>query len=525
MIRKSVLSVLILFTVGVYFVQAQVTVGSNKEPESFSLLEIDSSNKGLRHPQMSTSDRNTLTQNFITAVNKENEARGLVIYNTDTNCLEYYKNKEEGWVSLCSDIVVEQIPLDDATNPAKIRPYTSAEPTLGDGTYGKRKYDVAQSALNSSVNGSCGLIGAAYGRLGDFNAATDYRRYYVLEFASSEDMTKITDIIVGIRQYETKIATVSGDKPGGGTTGTFERLNNIIVDFTSVGPNAVNTIASGRKEASALYTTIYALFKRNGQLRRVEYTFLVMDCLGCGVRSQTGDEWLRVGCYNQGVEQNSTTPNPFLYNALLNGGMYQWGRTSDGHEKSTAPIFSPHPAIGEITYPTAPLDVLDANGQPQNDPPFNFRAGSFIPVTTASRALFYGDWSVQHNSKLWGDGTQNPQMTKSMSDPCPNGFRLPTEQEMTMIMNALVVDNSKQGAVPAAGDEWTTLFLPYTTVRGTDGTLLNSSAATKAQYWTSTVSTTGAQDATVRGMVMTTSTMTIGNTDRAWGSAVRCVAQ
>lgn len=117
MIRKSVLSVLILFTVGVYFVQAQVTVGSNKEPESFSLLEIDSSNKGLRHPQMSTSDRNTLTQNFITAVNKENEARGLVIYNTDTNCLEYYKNKEEGWVSLCSDIVVEQIPLDDATNP------------------------------------------------------------------------------------------------------------------------------------------------------------------------------------------------------------------------------------------------------------------------------------------------------------------------------------------------------------------------------------------------------------------------
>lgn len=525
MIRKLVLCVLILFTIGLRFAQAQVTVGSNKEPESFSLLEIDSSNKGLRHPQMSTSDRNTFTQDFITAVNKENEARGLVIYNTDTNCLEYYKNKEEGWVSLCNDVIVEQIPLDDATSPAKIRPYTSAEPALSDGTYGKRKYDVAQSALNSSVDGSCGLIGAAYGRPGDFNTTNDYRRYYVLEFDATEDMTKITDIIVGIRQYETKIVTVSGDKPGGGATNTFDRLNNIVVDFTSTGANAVNTIAEGRKEANALYTTVYALFKRDGQLKRVEYTFLVMDCLGCGVRSQSGEEWLRVGCYNQGVEQGSSTPPPFVYNNLLNGDMYQWGRKTDGHEKAASSIFSPYPAIGEITYPTAPLDVLDADGQPQNDLPFNLRAGSFIPVTTDSRALFYGDWSVQHNSKLWGDGTRDPQMAKTANDPCPNGFRLPTEQEMTMIMNALVVDNSKQGAVPVAGDEWTTLFLPYTTVRDTDGTLLNTSSATKAQYWTSTVSTTGAQDATVRGMVMTTSAMSIGNTDRAWGSAVRCVAE
>lgn len=525
MIKKLVLCALVLFTIGLKLMQAQVTVGSNKEPENFSLLEIDSSNKGLRHPQMSTIERNTFTQSLITNANKENEARGLVIYNTDNNCLEYYKNKAEGWISLCDDAIIEQIPLDDATNPAIIRPYSDSESPLTDGTYGKRKYDVAQSDLNSSVDGSCGLKGTAYGRPGDFNTTNDYRRYYVLEFDTSEDMTKITDIIIGIRQYETKIVTVSGDKPGGGTSNTFDKKNNIIVDFSSTGANAVNTIATGRKEANALYTTVYALFKRDGQLKRVEYTFLVMDCLGCGVMSQSDNEWLRVACYNQGVIGNSSTPPPFTYNALLNGDMYQWGRATDGHEKAGSPVFIPYPAIGEIVYPTTPLNLLDANGQPQNDPPFNFRIGSFIPVTTDSRALFYGDWSVQHNPKLWGDGTSNPQMAKSTNDPCPSGFRLPTEQEMTIIMNALAVDNTKSGAVPKANDEWSTLFLPYTTVRGTDGILLNSSATTKAQYWTSTVSTTSLQDATVRSLIMTSSAMSVENTDRAMGSAVRCIAE
>lgn len=527
MIRKSIIYTYIIIALFTFqHIKAQVNIGNDKKPEAFSLLEINSSDRGLIHPQMSTTERNTFTANLITNANKENEAQGLIIFNTTTHCLEYYKNKAEGWVSLCNEINIEQIPLDDAANPAKIRPYSSTDPTISDGTYGKRKYDVAQSDLNSSVNGSCGLKGAAYGRPGDFNTTNDYRRYYALEFNASEDMTKITDIIVGIRQYETKIVTISGDKPGGGASpNTFDRVNAIVVDFNSIGADEINTLASGRKEANAFYTTIYALFKRDGVLKRVEYTFLVMDCLGCGVRSQSGDEWLKVGCYNQGVIQDSSTPSPFTYNALLNGDLYQWGRATDGHEKANSPIFTPYPAIGEITYPTAPLDLLDSNGQPMDNPPFNFRVGKFIPVTTASQAFFFGDWSVQHNTKLWGDGTSNPQMAKRTNDPCPNGFRLPTEQEMIMIINALDVDNSKNGAVPKAGDEWTTLFLPYTTIRDIEGVLSTSAATTKAQYWTSTVSSTGVQDATVRGSIMTSSAMSVGNMDRALGNAVRCVAE
>jgi len=523
MIRK-LLCLLIMLVISLNFLQAQITIGSSKIPEKFSLLEIDSPDKGLRHPQMTTLQRNTFTQNFITNENKENEARGLIIYNTSTDCLEYYKNKEEGWVSLCDDVIIDQIPLDNAANHAIIRPYSDTEPTLSDGTYGKRKYDVAQSDMNSNVTGSCGIKGATHGRPGDFNNANDYRRYYILEFDATEDMTKITDIIVGIRQYETKIVSISGDKPGGGASpNTFDRKNNIIVDFYSTGANAINAIASGRKEANALYTTIYALFKRNGELRRVEYTFLAMDCLGCGIRS-SDNQWLRVSCYNHGVTENPSTPPPFTYDALLSGDLYQWGRIADGHEKAGSPIFIPSPAVGEIVYPTTPLDLLDSNGQPMNDPPFNFRVGSFIPVTTDSRALFYGDWSVHHNPKLWGDGTENPQMIKSVNDPCPTGFRLPTAQEMTIIMNSLQVEDSGKGATTKASDEWSTLFLPYITARNTDGILLNASDATKGQYWTSTVNS-ATPDATVKTLKISSSSLAIENTDRAWGNAVRCVAE
>lgn len=527
MIRKSRIYTYIIIALFTFqHIKAQVNIGSDKKPEAFSLLEINSPDRGLIHPQMSTIERNAFTTNLIINENKENEARGLIIFNTTTHCLEYYKNKAEGWVSLCNEINIEQIPLDDAVDPAFIRPYADTEPTLTDGTYGKRKYDVAQSDLNSSVNGSCGLKGAAHGRPGDFNTANDYKRYYVLEFAASEDMTKITDIVVGIRQFETKIVTISGDKSGGGETpNTFARKNNIVVDFFSSGANAINTIATGKKEANALYTTIYAIFKRNGELRRVEYTFLVMDCLGCGVRSQSGDkQWLPVACYNLGVEESPSTPSPLLYNTLLNGDVYQWGRIADGHEKANSPIFVPSPAIGEITYPTTPIDLLDSNGQPMDNPPFNFRVGSFIPVTSASQSIFYGDWSAAHNAKLWGDGTQNPQMTKSVNDPCPTGFRLPTAQEMTIIMNALTVDNSQNGAIPKAGDDETILFLPYTTVRGTNGIALETSNNIKAQYWTSTT-TANTVLALVKAFKMESTGMTIVDTDRAWGNAVRCIAE
>ena len=77
--------------------QAQVTIGDKTAPQPFSLLEITTINQkgGLRLPQLTTAERNALNLSA-----NPTEAKGLVIYNTDNNCIEYWNHLR--WVSLCT---------------------------------------------------------------------------------------------------------------------------------------------------------------------------------------------------------------------------------------------------------------------------------------------------------------------------------------------------------------------------------------------------------------------------------------
>ena len=97
--KKSILfATIMLLFVGAASMQAQVTVGSDKAPEGFSVLElINNGSQGLRLPQMTTTQRNAITD----AAFKANPlAKGLQIYNTNSNCVEYWNGTQ--WVSLCS---------------------------------------------------------------------------------------------------------------------------------------------------------------------------------------------------------------------------------------------------------------------------------------------------------------------------------------------------------------------------------------------------------------------------------------
>jgi len=81
---------------GLSSVKAQVTIGSGKTPETFSVLELESNgNLGLRLPQMTTQARD----NLATTSGTEILMSGLLIYNLDTKCQEYWNNTK--WVSLC----------------------------------------------------------------------------------------------------------------------------------------------------------------------------------------------------------------------------------------------------------------------------------------------------------------------------------------------------------------------------------------------------------------------------------------
>jgi hypothetical protein len=95
--------------------QGQVTIGDGTPPRDFSVLEVSTKDTkgGLRLPQLTTDQRNAWGAYFlgkatgnpvkpsgsVTADELEN-APGLTIYNTDTDCVEYW-NKTK-WISLCS---------------------------------------------------------------------------------------------------------------------------------------------------------------------------------------------------------------------------------------------------------------------------------------------------------------------------------------------------------------------------------------------------------------------------------------
>jgi len=89
----------IAFLLGSSFVvHGQVTIGEGGPGQPYSILEISTKarNGGLRLPQMTTADRNSLNMN-----SSDVKGYGLAIFNTTTNCVDYWNGSQ--WISLCNE--------------------------------------------------------------------------------------------------------------------------------------------------------------------------------------------------------------------------------------------------------------------------------------------------------------------------------------------------------------------------------------------------------------------------------------
>ncbi len=128
----------------------------------------------------------------------------------------------------------------------------------------------------------------------------------------------------------------------------------------------------------------------------------------------TGAIWMD---RNLGATQAATSS----IDANAYGDLYQWGRGSDGHQCRNSPT--------TIT--------LSSSDQPGN--------GNFILVNNSP-----GDWRSPQNNNLW-------QGVNGVNNPCPSGYRLPTEAEFETERLSWSINN-KQGAfasalkLPVAGD-------------------------------------------------------------------------
>ena len=99
----------IVMTLIVHAVQAQIKIGDNVESISpYALLELESVQKGLLIPCLTTQERNTYFG--------EDVPPGLLIYNTDTQKIQYVrsrisastKNIETYWENISNEQVLSQ---------------------------------------------------------------------------------------------------------------------------------------------------------------------------------------------------------------------------------------------------------------------------------------------------------------------------------------------------------------------------------------------------------------------------------
>lgn len=83
---------IILITIGQITLSfAQIGIGTNL-PHSSAVLDVKSDNKGFLPPRMTTAERDNIS----------NSAEGLLIYNTDHNCIEFFTGGVNNtWQSLC----------------------------------------------------------------------------------------------------------------------------------------------------------------------------------------------------------------------------------------------------------------------------------------------------------------------------------------------------------------------------------------------------------------------------------------
>jgi len=204
-----------------------------------------------------------------------------------------------------------------------------------------------------------------------------------------------------------------------------------------------------------------------------EKSFTAINCDGSTftwndvTNATTGETWMDRNLGATQVATSSTDADSY-------GDLYQWGRLKDGHQCRTS-----------STNATNSADNVPGHGD-------------FITEGSSPN-----DWRDVQNTNLW-------QGARGINNPCPGGYRLPTEAE-------LEAERTSWGSNDAAGAFGSVLKLPLAGYRRySSGSL--SGVGTFGYYWSSTVSGTFA-----RSLYFLSSNALMSTYFRAYGFPVRCL--
>jgi hypothetical protein len=150
----------------------------------------------------------------------------------------------------------------------------------------------------------------------------------------------------------------------------------------------------------------------------------------------TGQTWMD---RNLGATQAATSST----DSLAYGDLYQWGRAADGHQCRNS----------------ATTTTLSSTDEPGHD--------DFITSGFGSNY----DWRSPQNDNLW-------QGANGINNPCPSGYRLPTNAELD-------AEHESWSSDDAAGAFSSPLKLPVAGFRSSNGSLY--SVGSYGSYWSSRV--------------------------------------
>jgi uncharacterized protein (TIGR02145 family) len=186
------------------------------------------------------------------------------------------------------------------------------------------------------------------------------------------------------------------------------------------------------------------------------------------VESQcTGRVWMDRNLGASTRATSSTDPDAY-------GDLYQWGRAADGHQCRNSSF----------------IKTLSSMDQVDHD--------HFIIID-----LFPYNWRSPNNIKLW-------QGIYGINNPCPSGFRLPTEVEFEAEIECWT-------SIDAEGAFDSPLKLPLAGYRSGSFGLVEG-VGQLGRYWTSTI-----RGVTSRRLALGKTSAGMLNSGRAGGSSVRCI--
>jgi uncharacterized protein (TIGR02145 family) len=389
------------------------------------------------------------------------------------------------------------------------------------------------------------------------DAAPDVSGKYLLSGKTCFDVKRGNyDVTCGLEAQRTdgfastKTFTYTFSSPTGSsyTNLTFDWIDNdglLASDPTYAGnvltvvfKNNINSIAAGVTKLNPKKLTIIPKYKDNTSIdRQIELLVSVQDCAcGCTVKSTLPGGWLTFMCYNLGADPDMSIAQQMAFTPkkqptasddtthAVYGYLHQWGRVADGHQKRNSEAM-----LGPYT------GAFDSNGQIPSS------ATAYYGKHVFDVMHVYYDWRTPQLPTLWNSGTTAVPV-KTPNDPCPPGWRVPTQLEWSSIFNgsganfsiysswASVLSSGNRvrwsGSSSTPGIEITTdgittsLFLPTTGVRSSASSALGSSVS-YGFYWSSTVNGEGSYNLSFLNGSVTPA----DHNYRSAGFSVRCVAE